>query len=452
LTVNLGLRYEYIKFPEPQIPSTSTQVIPYDGRTLAEATSTMPSDKNNFGPRIGIAYDVFGDGRTSARGGYGVYFGRVPSSLMYNALINTGNPNGQAQIALSASSPDAPIFPNVLPPDAVGSVGTGVQFFAENFQSPKIHQFDFILEHQIFKNTVVSASYIGSLGRNLPAFPDLNNTPCASLPTPYPSGSCPLGPTATFTLSGGPLDGQSFSLPQYARFPGIGNQARTRIDSSVKSQYNALVLKFDRRFTDGLQFQTSYTLSKSEDSNQTSALFPQTNSPYDILDGSYDRGVSNFDRRHKFVASVVWAPNFYKGGNGSVGNYLLNGWSISPIFTHYSGAPYSGNVSGTSLNRTFGGSFLPILGRNSFRIKPLQNVDVRVAKKFRLTERMNLEVLAEAFNVANRTHVFGVDTGIYNRSSNSTNLTFDTNFGLVTGTDSTLYRERQIQFAARFNF
>lgn len=438
LTVNLGLRYEYLQFPEPQIPSTSTEVIPYDGRTVAEATSTMPSDKNNFGPRIGLAYDVFGNGKTSVRAGYGIYYGRVQSSTMYNALINTGNPAGQASISLSPTSPDAPIFPNVLPESAVGTVGSAVQFFAEDFQAPKIHQFDVIFEHQIAKNTVISASYIGSLGRNLPTFFDLNNEP--------------NGIVNTFTLDGGPLDGRTFSLVEYRRFPSIGNQARTRIQSTVKSQYNALVLQINRRFTRGLQFQASYTLSKATDTNQNSATFTQANSPYDILDGSFDVGTSNFDRRHKFVASAVWAPNFYKGDRNSIGNYVLNGWSISPIVTIYSGAPYSGTVSGTSLNRTFGGTFLPILGRNSFRLPSLQNIDVRLSKRFRLTETMNLELLAEAFNVANRTHVFGVNSTMYERAGSSTTLTFNNQFQTITGTDSTLYRERQIQFAARFSF
>ncbi|MGB7069460.1 MAG: carboxypeptidase regulatory-like domain-containing protein [Pyrinomonadaceae bacterium] len=438
LTVNLGLRYELLDFPEPQLANSSTEVIPYDGRTIAEATSSMPNDTNNFGPRIGVAYDLFGDGRTSVRGGYGIYFGRVQSSTMYNALINTGNPGGQAQISLSANDPEAPVFPNVLPSSAVGTVGSAIQFFSKDFESPKIHQYDVILEHQLFKNTVVSASFIGSLGRNLPTFFDLNNER--------------TGVVRTFTMSGGPLDGQSFSLNEYRRFPSIGNQARTRIQSTVKSQYNALVLQLNRRFTDGLQFQTSYTLSKSTDTDQNSATFTQANSPYDILDGSFDVGTSNFDRRHKFVASVVWAPELYKGSKSSFGNYLLNGWSISPIFTHYSGAPHDGTVSGTSLNRTFGGNHVPILGRNNFRLPSLQNIDARLSKRFRVTETMNLELLAEAFNIVNRTHVFRVNETMYNRASSATTLTFNNAFGTVTGTDSTLYRERQIQFAARFQF
>jgi hypothetical protein len=451
LTLNLGLRYEYIQMPDPQLPSTSSQVIPLDGRTVAEATSTLPSDTNNFGPRVGFAYDLSGNGRASIRGGYGIYFGRIQSSTIYNALINTGNPNGQAQIALQPTDAASPIFPNVLPASAVGSVGTAIQFFAEDFEAPKIHQYDLVFEYQFMKNTAFSVSYIGSLGRNLPTFFDLNNVPCSSLPTPLPAGACPTGVATTFTFTGGPLAGQSITLPQYNRVLAIGNQARTRIQSTVKSEYNALVLQVNRRFTDGLQFQSSYTLARATDTNQNSATFTQTNSPYDLFDGSFDIGPSNFDRRHKFVTSLVWAPNFYKGGDRWA-NYLLNGWSFSPIFTYLSGAPYSGSVQGTSLNRSFGGSQVPLLPRNSFRLPSLINLDARLSKRFKLTETMNLEFLAEAFNVANRTHVFGVDTTMYQRSGNATNLTYFSGFGTITGTSSTQYRERQVQFAARFQF
>ena len=446
-TLNVGLRYEYIKLPDPQIPNSSTQVIPYDGRTVAEATSFMPSDKDNFGPRFGFAWDMFGDGKSSLRGGYGIYYGRIQSSTIYNALINTGNPNGQQQIALSATDTGAPIFPNVLPPSAVGTVGSAIQFFAKNFQAPLIHQYDIIFERQIMKNTAASISYVGSRGHNLPTFFDLNNVPCAQLAV-----TCPNGPVATFTLNGGPFNGQSFTLTQYARVPSIGNQARTRIQSTVTSRYDALILQLNRRFTAGLQFLSSYTLSKSTDTNQNSATFTQTNSPYDILDISFDLGPSNFDRRHKFVTSLVWAPTFYKGSESSFRSYVLNGWSFSPIFTAYSGAPYSGTVSGTSLNRTFGDNHLPNVQRNNFRLPWLINLDARLSKRFKFNETMNLELLAEAFNIPNRTQVFSVDNAMYSRAGNSTTLNYLNTFGTVNGTSSTLYRERQIQFAARFQF
>lgn len=435
LTLNLGLRYEYQKMPETVLANTDTAVIPNSGLTTAEATSQLPSDKNNFGPRIGFAYDFFGDGKTSLRGGYGIYYGRIINATIYNALVNTGNPGGQAQLSLAPTASNAPIFPNVLPSTTTAVAGGAIQYFQRDFQAPLIHQYDLILEHQIARNTVVSVSYIGSAGRNLPTFVDQNLVR--------------TGAEATFTVVGGPSDGQTFTLPTSAR-TSFSRQAVTEIQSSVKSNYNALVLQANRRFTDGLQFQASYTLSKATDNGQTSAAFPASNSPFDVFDRSLDEGTSNFDVRHKIVISAVYAPNPYKGDANSFYNYLLNGWSIAPIYAHYIGRVYDGNVSGQTLNGTFGDNRSPLNERNAFRLPSLINLDVRLSKRFKFTERYNLELLAEGFNVLNRTHIFSVNTIQYTRSGNI--LNFNPSFGQVTGTDSTLYRERQIQFALRFQF
>ena len=462
-TLNSGLRYEYQRLPAAILPNSSTVVIPNDGRTLAQATSTLPNDKNNFGPRVGFAYDINGDGKTSIRGGFGVYYGRILGGHIWNNLLKTGNPAGQGTISIqptqitncfplvaTATQPCAPIFPNTLP-NTNPALGT-IFFFQRNFQTPKILQYDFILEREIAKNTVASASFVGARGYDLPTFLDVNNTP--------------TGATRTFNIHGGSADGQSFTLPLYAKANTTLNSL-LREESSVKSEYSALVLQINRRFTNGLQFQSSYTLSRATDTGQnsliTTSIFSQ---PVDIFQRQvYDFGPSNFDTRHKFVFSAVYAPTLYKGGAGSAGDRLINGWSFSPIFVLYSGAPFSATVSGGALNGQGGDNRFTQLPRNRFRLPAVKNMDLRVSKRINFSERYNLELLGEAFNLFNRTQVFGKNGTLYRVTANcatvagngiTTNdpngLCFDPSFGSVTSTDSNKYSQRQIQFAVRFHF
>ncbi|MFM9905810.1 MAG: TonB-dependent receptor domain-containing protein [Pyrinomonadaceae bacterium] len=447
LTVNLGLRWEYIKMPATTLASTNTTIIPTDGRTIAQATSTLPNDKDNFGPRFGFAYDLFGDGKTSIRGGYGIYYGRIQNSTIYNALVNTGNPGGQAQVSIApttttgcfpatvgATIPCAPVFPQVLVPSTLTFAAGAIQYFAKNFEAPMIQQYDLILEHQFANSVVGSVSYIGSFGRQLPTFLDYNLAQTG---------------TTTYNVVGGPAGGRTFTLPLYTR-PLPAFSQLTQIASDVSTQYDAIVFQAKRRFTNGLAWNASYTIAKATDLNQNSATFTQNNSPYDVFDRSYDKGPSNLDVRQKFVASAVYAPNPFKGSTRSAYNYLVNGWSFSPIFVYYSGRAYDGTVSGTTLNGSSGDNRFPLNPRNIYRLPSLINIDARLSKRFRITETTNLEFLVEGFNLVNRTQIFGVNNTLYSRSGNT--LTFNPSFGQVTTTDSTLYRERQIQYSLRFQF
>jgi hypothetical protein len=461
-TLNFGLRYEYQQLPSAVLPNASTTVIPNDGRTLAEATSTMPSDKNNFGPRFGFAYDITGDGKTSIRGGAGLYYGRILGGHIWNNLLKTGNPAGQGTVSITnttttncfpavatATTPCAPTFPNVLPNNNLTLSAATIFFFQKKFESPKIFQFDLVLERQISKNTVASVSYVGSRGSHLATFIDQNLAPTGAL--------------KTFNIYGGSFDRQSFTLPLYAR----ANTALPSLlqeQSSINADYNAVVLQANRRFTNGLQFQASYTFARSNDNGQNSLITTSIfNQPVDVFNRSYDEGPTNFDVRHKFVVSAVYAPTFYKGSADSINNYLLNGWSIAPIFVYYSGTPYSAIVSGSALNGSNGDNRFTQLPRNSFRLPSIKNMDLRVSKRFKFTERYNLELLAEGFNIFNRTQVFGQSTTLFTPATNCavTNgittsdpngLCFTPAFGSVTTTDSNKYRERQIQFAVRFQF
>src|SRR5262249_32760576 len=156
------------------------------------------------------------------------------NSTIYNALINTGNASGQILTILPPTDLAAPIFPSVLPSPPRGS--GSLQYFAPDFGNSMIHQADLIFEREIIRNTTVSASYLFSLGRKLPGFFDRNlNPPTLS---------------QTFNVVGGPFDGQSFSIPVFRGLrPNTGFGAVTEIVDDVKSEYNALVLQANRRFS-----------------------------------------------------------------------------------------------------------------------------------------------------------------------------------------------------------
>ncbi len=457
LTLNLGLRYEYEQLPKPQIPNP-----------LAPGTSVFPSDKNNFGPRVGFAYDLNGNGKSVLRGGYGIYYGRIINSTISNAITNTGAAGSQSQFSISQTSALAPIFPNVLPtaPTASGAVNI-VQFspFAAN---PRIQEADLIYQREIARNTVASASLLLSFGAQLPRFVDINlNAPTSNgtfiIPATIPSGTFAGQPN-------GPFAGQTVSVPLFAGArPNTNFGAITEIRSDVTSQYTGLALELNRRLTKGLQFQTSYTLSKAQDSGQLSATFTNTNDPFNVFDLSSERGTSNFDVRHKFVASAVYSPDFFgNDSNSRVGRALFSGFNIAPVVSIYSGVPFNANISGSApssgatsffpgtfptsggLNGSSGATRFPLLARNSFRQPKIVNVDLRVSRRFRLREATNIEILAEGFNIFNRTQVTGVNNTFYNTSGNT--LIFNPDFGTTNAAGGFLFRERQIQFAARFEF
>lgn len=451
LTVNLGLRWEYERMPAPFLVGSLSQ------------TANMPRDRNNFGPRFGFAYDVAGDGKTSIRGGYGIYYGRIINSTILSALINTGNPGGQIQVSLNpASSPAtpagnaaAPIFPNVLPTAPAGS--SSLVFFSNKFANPQIHQLDVIVEREVGRNTVVSASYLASFGNSLPNFVDTN------LAAPSTTG--------VFEIVGGPFAGQNWRLPIFAGArPNPAFGALTEIRSNITSKYHALVVQANRRLTNGLQFQTSWTFSRSYDNGQGSQTNSATNVPFNAFDQPAENALSSFDRRHKFVASVVYNTHFFAAGSSGAGHAILDGWTIAPIFNVLSGPRYTGTVSGNAnsffapagvqaggLNGSNGSTRFALVPRNFFKQPKIVNADLRVSRRFSLTESTKLELLAEGFNIFNRTQVSGVNTSIYTASVTAAPnqraiLTYNPTFGTINEAGATLFRERQIQFAARFEF
>jgi hypothetical protein len=436
LTLNLGLRWEYERMPKaflfnPTLPQTAN----------------IPDDRNNFGPRVGFAYDLTGDSKTSVRGGYGIYFGRIENSTLLNALTNTGNPGGQAQVSLQNTSAAAPVFPNVL--TAAPAATQDVQFFRRGYQNPMIHEGDLVVEREISRNTVVSASYLFSFGKYLPNFVDTN----LNVPNTF----------RTFTIVDGPFAGQNWQIPYFTGARPVAGFGRlTEIRDNIRSKYHALVLQANRRLTDGLQFQINYTLSRASDNGQTSQTFTANNVPFNAFDQQFENALSSFDRRHKFVASVVYNTHFYSQGDSSIGRAIFDGWTIAPIVNYLSGARYTGTISGSAnttsfgantaggLNGSGGSTRFALLPRNAFKQPAIVNTDLRLSRRFRVTETANFEVLGEVFNLFNHTQVSSVSGAIY--TVNGSTLTYTPTFGQTTEAGGTLFRERQVQFAVRFEF
>ena len=447
LTLNLGLRYEYEQLPKAQIPSRLPNL---SGKTFGpEQTMSFPVDKNNFGPRLGFAYDLKGNGKTAIRGGYGIYYGRIINSTILIAITNTGVSQSQRVLQINpATTPaTAPIFPNTFTSATGATTAPNILALDPRMQNPMVHEGDVVFEHVIATNTVISASYLVSFGRSLPTFVDTN---------------LPTSTNRTYTIVGGDFNGQTLTAPFFAS-PRPDNRfgAITAVRSLIKSKYESLVLQVNRRLTKGLQFDSGYTLAKATDNGQTSQVFSVANTPFNPLDLSADQGPTNFDIRHKISASVVWSPVFFTNAN-KIRRTLFNGFTFAPILIATSGSPYSAITSGNpaggvSSGITATGAVLnrvPLFGRNFFRQPKSVNVDVRVSRRFSLSETMRLALSLEAFNLFNRTQVTALNTRLYliGGTAASSTLTFDPSFQTIAATGNGLVRERQVQLAVKFEF
>ena len=473
-TLNVGLRYEHEMLPSPILPNPAVP-----------QTQSFPSDNTNFGPRIGFAWDVTGNGKTSVRGGYGIYYGRVINSTIYNALTSTGVTGSQFSFTFFPGPGATPLFPQILTTQPTPGPGLGIVFFDKNFHLPQVHETDLTVEREIAHNTMVSVSYLGSFGRHLPDFVDIN-TGATSTNITYtvaPGGPLPAGKYTTqffstiVTSVKDVTTGKTTSTSTTR--PNASFGAMTDIFSAVNSNYNALVVQLTRRMTNHLQFSGSYTWSHSLDFGQNASTFSDTNDLLVPNNIKPEYGNSIFNVPDRFVATVI-AESPWKVG-GFLG-YLANDWQLSPIYSSQSGLPYSlvtagtpptitlstttdpvtGNITtvsakplGGGVNGSNGRKGIDFVGRNTFQMKRTIDMDLRLSKRVKFGEHYSVEALGEAFNIFNHQNVTGVNnTGyIVGGTATSPTLSYNSSFGSITNSNSNFaYTSRQIQIGFRFFF
>ena len=404
LTVNAGLRYEYEFLPLPQQPNA---VLDAAFGNIG-ATSVFPEDRDNFGPRLGVAWEPFGQGRGLVRVGYGLFYGRLPGATVRSALVDTALASSARHVLITpATVTNCPQVANqgfgyacayvTTPPSAVTTT-TSAMVFDRRFRLPAVQQGSLTVEREVGAGVIASATYLMNLDRQLPNSVDINIAPAKA--------------TKVFQLQGGTgavgvQDGETFVVPFYSQRVNTSFGPVTDIVSNADASYNAMVLEARRRLRGGLEFRASWTWAKVIDYGQGGAT-PRTNAQFDPFNVLYDKGLSELNFPHKVLASAVWEPTLASEQHWF--RIAANGWTIAPLFVESSGRPYSLDIFGgtrltgghESINGAGGAVYLPTVGRNTLRLPDTGRLDLRVSRAMRVTERVRMRGSVDVFNLTNR--------------------------------------------------
>ena len=488
LTLNLGLRWEYLGWPvdafgrrgnfdyrlyQPPPPGgftsagfvqSNTTEHPLPGLPKVDPTLIDHKPYKNVAPRFGFAYRLLD--RLVLRGGYGIYFDQLSNQL---GLLTSQSAPNYLRTSLSGSSNAASTlanpFPNLplssqfpvlpvlyAPPYTNDHPAIGLNSVDPHLRTPYIQQWALNLQYQAGKATLVEVGYAGSKGV---ALPDRRAIDQAILASP----SNPVNGQTTNTAANAGL-----RVP----YEGFSPEGLLAEETASDSRYNSLQASVRQRFSHGLQFLASYTFSKAMDdtSGGSTSIFSEVSGDEDHL--GVNKGLSDFDRKHRFVANAGYElPSF--------GHRILRGWELAGIVIVQSGTPFSvtdssgaayfgvtdstasfvpnatlatAELSGSvesRLNRYFNtaaftsaGNYFGNAGRNILRGPGQRNVDVALARAFPITEHLHGEFRGELFNAMNLVN-FANPTGSITSSS----------FGVI---KSTTGNPRIVQFALKVIF
>lgn len=494
LTLNLGVRYSYFPQPvdknhqlttfdpslykaanAPTIDTNGNLCIPgapcaggvtpnpsYDplngisinGKNSPYGDAVGKTDKLNFAPRVGFAYDVFGDGRTSLRGGYGIaydtaLYGIYEQNIFSNPpFVNTPNiPN------TSFDNPAAGTAKLNINPITLRST-------ASKFSTPYSQQYSLDLQQQMTPSVLLDIGYFGDNGRHLIGIVDLNEIPVGAF-------------VSAGVIPGNPPIINSGNTPKLNQIrPYKGYTALNTIEPWFNSNYNSLQVSVQKRFSGKSLIDVNYTWSRA----MTNAQSDRSNAPQDIYNLAAEYGRSALDRNQILTADFIYELPFMRNQPGVVGR-VIGGWELSGIASMNSGLPFTASTSGVDP----GG--LGFLGPSSAGPRPdqigdpnsgpgrhtlhhwfnsdafanvaagvvrpgnahpgtingpgFQRWDLSLFKNFKVTEGSSFQFRAETFNTFNHT----------NFNSISTNITSGT-YGQVTAVRD----PRIMQMGLKFNF